>query len=285
MKALRGPWLLAAGLVLGLALGFFYARVISPLAYSDTAPLSLKPEAKDSYRLLVAAAFSADGDLGRARARLSLLQELDPARALAAQAQQLVARGGSSNDARQLALLAVSLGKDPGTANTPLPAATSIPTSSAVETAAPTLALAARATDAPTATARPLPTLTPTLTPTTPPNPAYVLKKSTPVCDPALGQPLIQVEVRDRDGFGVPGVEARVTWTGGQDAFYTGLHPQQGPGYADFTMTPGVVYSLSLQGTNQPVDRLSAAACPAPTGSDATATTFPGSILLEFAPP
>ena len=141
MRTLRFLGLLVVGLALGLAIGLFYARAVSPLAYSGTAPVSLRPDARDRYRLLVAAAFSADGDLGRARARLALLHDASPARALAVQAQQLVAQGGSLADARRLALLALALGKSPGgTALPPAGPAARLPPAAArftrVETAA-----------------------------------------------------------------------------------------------------------------------------------------------------
>jgi hypothetical protein len=276
MKLLRGPWLLLGGLVLGLALGLFYARVLSPVSYADTNPLALRPQAKDAYRLMIAAAYGADGDLGRARARLALVDEGDPARALAAQAQQLVASGGSSQDARRLALLAASLGKLPG-----------------AETSAPTVRPSASAA-APSQTA-PVSTATPSLTPANPlaltpfPTPSltptlrapFVLERATPVCDPSLGAPLIQVQARDFFLAGVPGVPVQVTWSGGQDTFYTGLKPQQGSGYADFTMTPGVTYTVRLGDAGAPVENLTAAACPAPTGG-VNPQAYPGGVLLEF---
>ncbi len=266
MKSGRVLGLLTGGLVIGLAIGLFYARVISPLVYSDTAPVSLRADAKDQYRMLVAAAFSADGDLGRAQARLALLQDASPVRALSIQAQQVVARGGPSADARKLALLAVSLGKGPAAATpSPLPAP---PTAAQLSLQQPTLA----------ATRIPSPTTAPTA--------IYILKKTTPVCDPSLGRSIIKVQVRDRNGLGVAGVQAQVSWASGQDAFYTGLMPQEGPGYADFIMTPGVVYTLRVVGAGAPVENLSAASCSGPTGSPSQAEAgYPGSILLEFGEP
>jgi hypothetical protein len=125
------------------------------------------------------------------------------------------------------------------------------------------------------ATPFPTPTLTPTRVP------VYVLKKTSPVCDPSLGEPLIQVMVRDREGLGVPGVEAQVTWTGGQDSFYTGLKPQVGVGYADFSMARGMTYTLQLVGASDPVENLAASVCPAPTGA-LSPEDFAGSVLVEF---
>ena len=106
-------WIVLVGLALGAAAGLVYSWVVSPVRYSDTAPYSLAPAYKDTYRLLVAASYGASGDLERARARLALLADPDPVRALAAQAQQAVAAGGLSAEARQLALLAAALGQHP----------------------------------------------------------------------------------------------------------------------------------------------------------------------------
>jgi hypothetical protein len=124
-KRIRGLWIILAGLAcvaVGAAAGLAYAWLISPVRFRDTAPLSLAPGHKDAYRLLVAASYEATGDLERARRRLALLADPDPARPLAAQAQRIVAAGGLSVEARQLALLAAALGPEtqPGS---PAPAA------------------------------------------------------------------------------------------------------------------------------------------------------------------
>jgi hypothetical protein len=278
MKLLRGPWLLLGGLVLGLALGLFYARVLSPVSYADTDPHALRPQARDAYRLMIATAYGADGDLGRARARLALVDESDPARSLAAQAQQLVASGGSSQDARRLALLAASLGKQPD-AGTPAPAVS--PSAAAPTQTAEILTPTPSLTPASALVLTPVPT--PSLTPTL--HAPFVLERATPVCDPTLGAPLIQVQVRDFFLAGIPGIPVQVTWNGGQDTFYTGLKPQQGAGYADFSMTPGVVYTLRLGDGGAPVENLTAAACPAPTGATTSTPAYPGGVLLEFTTP
>jgi hypothetical protein len=110
---MRIGWIVLVGLALGAAAGLAYAWVINPVRYRDTAPLSLAPEHKDTYRLLIAASYGANGNLERARARLALLEDPDPVRALAAQAQQAVAVGGLSTQARQLAGLAAALSQNP----------------------------------------------------------------------------------------------------------------------------------------------------------------------------
>ncbi len=54
------------------------------------------------------------------------------------------------------------------------------------------------------------------------------------------------MEILDAAEQPVPSVELVVTWDGGEDHFFTGLKPELGLGYADFVMTPEVVYSIRL---------------------------------------
>jgi hypothetical protein len=278
VSALRGPWLLVGGLVLGLALGLFYARVVSPVSYANTTPLALGPAARDSYRLMIAGAYGVDGDLARAKSRLALFSDEEPARALAAQAQQLVAQGGRSQDARQLALLAAALKQPPAQAASLSPQSTSTAVQLTAVLASPT------PSSTPTLSAALALTPFPTATITSTPHAPYVLKKASPVCDPTMEAPLLEVVVRNQYSSGVPGVEAQVSWAGGQDTFYTGLKPQQGPGYGDFTMTPGVTYTLRLGDGGAPVENLTVGVCPAATGTPG-AKDYAGGVRLEFGAP
>ena len=107
----RGPWYLLTGLILGLALGLAYAWMFQPAETEGTAPSGLNPEAKQHYRAMIAAAYQADGDLLRARARLELLGDQDVYHALAEQAQQMLASGETPDQARALGMLAVALGQ------------------------------------------------------------------------------------------------------------------------------------------------------------------------------
>lgn len=107
----RGNWYLLTGVVLGIILGILFAWVISPVEYVDTAPESLKDEFKDQYRVLIASAYVANGDLVRAKARLELLDEADIYLVVAEQAQQMLAEGGSVEEAQALGRLALALGQ------------------------------------------------------------------------------------------------------------------------------------------------------------------------------
>jgi hypothetical protein len=125
------------------------------------------------------------------------------------------------------------------------------------------------------------PRLLPTRTPTALPPGAFDFAGRQLVCDPALGQPLIQVLTENAAGQPVPGVEVVITWSGGFDHFFTGLKPDLGLGYGDFTMTPGIDYALHLaESPAVSIEGLTVENCSTPTGD-----TYPGSWLLVFRQP
>jgi hypothetical protein len=107
-----------------------------------------------------------------------------------------------------------------------------------------------------------------------------VLRDTQLVCNPDQTQPLIQVEVADTAGEPAPGVELVVTWNEGEDHFFTGLKPELGLGYADFTMTPDVVYSLQFAEGEPVINDLTAAQC-----LSQDETKYWGSWLLTFTQP
>ncbi len=289
MSEERGPWYLATGLILGLALGLVYAWVLFPVRFIDNAPSAMREDFKDQYRALIAIAYAANGDIGRAQARLALLGDPDVFRALSAQAQQALSAGGAPNEARALSELAAAVRQAPvlpATAypgppsSTPDPGASTqtadlspSPTLEETVGASQTAATAAegtvqtpdptrRPTRTPTPTRTPLPTRTPTATPGLP----YVLQDRTQVCDPALPEALLQVVTLDADGNQVPGVELQVTWPAGEENFFTGLKPEIGIGYADFDMEPGVDYTLGIPEGGETVEGLSPEECSAESG-------------------
>jgi len=252
---------LAFAFALGASLGLYYAWVVNPVEFIDTAPASLRADFQADYLALVAAAYTAAGDLDRARARLSLIPEPDPSARLAALAQQRLAAGFPESEAQALAALAAALGERPPPASSPT-LATGAPSASPRPTR--------------TATTRPAPTRTPTATPGAP----FQLLERDQVCDRDLTQPLLIVEVEDAAGRPIPGVEVLVIWDAGQDHFFTGLKPELGSGYGDFAMEPGVSYAVKLADSLQSVSGLTAEECAAPDG-----TSFPGSWRLVFAQP
>lgn len=143
-------------------------------------------------------------------------------------------------------------------------------------TITPSPAVTRSVTLTPTRTPTPLPTRTPTPTPGAP----FVLDSLRQVCDSELSDPFLQVEALDAAREPVFGVEVLVQWPGGQDRFFTGLKPEIGAGYGDFTMTPGVVYLLQIAGGGQPVPDLIAPEC-----EDSGGTRYWGSWRLVFVQP
>lgn len=289
----RGPWYLITGLILGMALGMAYAWLVSPVAYTDNPPLSLRADYKDQYRVLIALAYASNGDLGRARARLSLLGDSEPGPLVANQTARAAAENRPPSEVQALALLAEALGSPvaleppvpatetqlPGATATAAPPAATVPlpastTPEAVITQ-PGVAATGTAPDSPTLTPdaaqtqdgmpifTPLPTLTPTATPGAP----FVLTDQEFVCDPVLTLPLIMVDVFDASGQPVPGVGITITWSSGQERFFTGLKPEIGSGYADYQMTPQLSYTLRVGDGGQSIEDIMAAECEASGGS------------------
>ncbi len=250
--------------ILGLTGGLIYSWILSPVEYTDTAPASLRQDFKEDYLSLIASAYQATGDLNQARARLTLLGISAAPEELSRLAQSRLAAGRPESEARALAQLAAVLGERPS----PL-----------VLTPSPTPELSGvtpRPSPTMTATATRIPTRTPTSTPGAP----FVLINREAICDPELLEAQLQVRVLDASGEGVPGIQILVVWDSGQDRFFTGLKPELGAGYADFTMEPDTTYSLQLLEGESPVTGLTAEEC-----TDETGQPYQGSWLLTFQQP
>ncbi len=281
MKEQRGYGFIFTGLVIGLLLGLIYAWVIDPVSYVNSSPSTLREDFRDHYRLLIARSFAFNQDLGRASARLSLLGDSDSVQALVGQAQLLLSEEDKRSDAEALAALAERLAAGKGT---PL-AVTDIvsqPTEfssvstttkepdSGVKTATPKPESVSK-TVQPTFTPKSMLTFTPTV------NLPFVLAENNIVCNPNLPQKLLQVEVLDENENPLAGIKITVSWEGGADTFYTGLHPEMGPGYADFTMTEGITYTVRAGDASKPVSDLRVSTC-----SKNDSSTYPGGIKLIF---
>lgn len=292
---MNGRWALVGvilgGLVLGLGLGLLYAWVVRPVTYVETAPVALRADFKDQFRVMIAAAYAANGNLPRARARLSLLGDAAPATTLIDQSRRAAGPGGSAESALALANLAAAL--SPGgspTITIPPPTDTATPTKTAqaTKTARPgaTAARPTRTPLPPTASATPSRTPRPTLTsrpsPTatvTPGRPFAILSNEA-VCDETLQRGLLQVIVKDAGGRQVPGAEIVISWPGGQESFFTGLKPELGDGYADYLMQEGVTYALRLAADSEAASGLSIPPCEAADGAP-----YDGGIEIIFQQP
>jgi hypothetical protein len=289
MRNDRGPWYLLTGVVLGVLIGLAYAWVISPVRFVDNPPSAMREDFKDQYRALIAIAYTANQDIGRAQARLVLLGDADSYRVLAAQAQRALSEGGLPGEAHALGDLAAALRPSVPVAgsatSTPkggiTPTVEGPPAQGTATTMAGTPGVISSATpptltSIPTLTRTPLPTRTPTPTAGLP----FELVDQSEVCDPDLGAPLIQVFAEDVDGSPVPGVALVISWVNGEEQIFTGLKPELGLGYADFTMDEGIAYSVQIPDGGLPVMDLIAQEC-----EDQAGERYLGSWVLRFRQP
>jgi len=105
----KSNWYLLTGLIIGMLLGLVFSTLVFPAENAQALPNELNDTAKADYRTMIATAFAANQDLERALSRLELLKDPDPLAALTAQAQHMMANGGSEHAAKALAELASQL--------------------------------------------------------------------------------------------------------------------------------------------------------------------------------
>ena len=168
------------------------------------------------------------------------------------------------------------------TASATQPATTTSGTTAAAETSTAENSPTPDENATPTETPIPRPTNTATFTPTPTltPGAPFVLVDSQKVCEGELALPLIQVFAEAASGQPLPGVPVIVSWANGEERFFTGLKPEKGAGYADFSPIPGVVYSVRLGEAGEPATGLSAFQCTNPGGD-----VYWGYWLLKFMQP
>ena len=107
-KKKRPPWFILTGIILGLLLGLAYAWWINPIIYENAHPANLDTDDKETYRVTIAEAYAATGNLERASQRLELLNDHEVVFTLGAQAQRALA-ASERDQAYALALLASAL--------------------------------------------------------------------------------------------------------------------------------------------------------------------------------
>ena len=288
----RGPWYLFTGLILGVVAGLLFSWMILPVNYVDTAPDTLREDFKDTYRALIAVAYLSSGNVERAKVRLGTLNSegsLDQYETLTRLAED---DGRTQSERQALSLLAAALYSQevpivPTTPGIPTetlqPTAVVSPTPLLVQTEAASSDESSSTpepeTPRPRSTITRTPTLLPSRTPTLTPGAAFVLESKEQTCDLNIGEALIEVEVFDAARQPVPAEEIQVNWEGGDDHFFTGLKPEFNLGYADFVMTPGIVYQLQLASGGVPVTELTSLEC------DGEAGRFWGGWHLIFIQP
>lgn len=265
------------GFLVGLMLSLTYGWVLDPRP-RPVSPADLRAEDKAFYMRLIALAYAKNNNLEQAQQRLAAFEAADVASNVAALTEQYIQQERDVRDIKALVALSEALGQTtsvmaafivtptPLPTNTPTPAPTptprpthtptpkasppATPAPSATPTKTPTRRPSRTSTATPTPTASRTPTATPTPTatntPTPGPNSPFGLAQSVVLCDDSGSGGLLRVYVRDRLGAGVPGVQVKITWSGGEDSFFTGFKPEIDLGYADFQMRPDQQYDLTL---------------------------------------
>lgn len=273
----RRPFSIAGiliGLVLGVSAGLFYAWNLAPAQEVDTEPWQLDANGRANYTAAIALAYAEDGDLGRAVERLvSLHFPGDPIQGVADVACQLASTGyGNSTSGLQTLRSMIRLyrlqGRS-GCADDLIPMDENT-TSGVVNLTlpTPTITLTPPPSKTPTPEVRrPTPTPLLLIVPTQIPQNDFTLVSVTTSCTTDQSG-LIVVEVYDTNGAtGLPGMEVRVRWSGGESRFFTGLKPEKGPAYADFQMDSGIDYIVDMPGRADPIQQpLSAVPCTTPNG-------------------
>jgi hypothetical protein len=277
--------------------GLAYAWIISPPNLTDTAPVTLRSDFKDQFRVAIAASYAATGNLPRAQARLELLGSDDLTNTLNAQAQREIANG-QFKQADQLAALAVAL--DSGGASpvqntptieifeqvqdteepdiTPFPSPADIPFDITGTTEPQPLISETQfitpVANPSTATPRPTQTALPTQ------GAPFRLTAIDTICDTNLPKNLLQVIVYDSNRRQLAGIKVIVTWDIDGEEFFTGLKPELGNGYADFVMTPGKSYAVQLGIGSEIATEITPPNCQADNGA-----SFNGGYKLTFQQP
>ena len=287
----RFPWDIVLALLAGIGLGLVYAWMVSPQNVTNVDPGKLRADFKDQYRAAIAAAYAANGNLPRARARLDLLEDPNSFDTLNAQAQRMLARGDSALSADQVAALALAIEQEP---ENPVSAAkTATEVVNAVELSS-TTALSAVSPDSTFVLTETLLTSLPIETQpaeatSTPQEPSrlvptqeapFKLTGQDELCDQNLPGGLLQVLVLSSNRRQMPGMEIDIAWEDDADHFFTGLKPELGNGYADFIMLPDIAYTVQLAVGSEIATGLTAPTCQTSAGD-----SFYGGIKLTFQQP
>ncbi len=204
-----------ASLIFGFILGLVITWGFLPVQFANANPAQLRPSLKNDYIQMIGATYAVDGDLAAARQRLIDLGFNDPIQSV----NTLVAQNqpNSGNVLNQDIL--IRLAQDLAAA----PAATAVPTAAGGTSAA------ANPAGAPTGS---VPTVT-------------LVDHTQLTCAAEPNTAHLYFNVRDANGQGLPNVGIEIRWANGDETIYTGLKPEQGPGYADLEVTPGQ-YSVTI---------------------------------------
>ncbi len=190
---------------------------------------------------MIAASYALDNNFALASQRLYYLQLPDAAARLTELAQ------AETNPLSQQAMVKLRLSLDAPVAAAKRATFTPRPTRNLTPQSRVTVIVLEPTAVVPTPIPpTPLPTPIP---PTSEPNPNAprfeLIDKRALNCVSVGGGASIQVEVRDANGRGLPGILIEVNSARGNEQFYTGLKPERGIGYGDVAVLPGI-YTVHL---------------------------------------
>ena len=246
--------LFALSLVIGLVVGLGISWALGPPPQRNTEPFQLNEEDRNHYMIAIALEFQHSGDLHRALDKLVTLRPLvDPLQALADAACELASSDYSKSESGVKALrMAVRMYRAQGrsgcteqllpaedSANKPV--AASDPAAPQRSPTAPPTKTPSRRVSRATATLRVVATSVPqrTFSPLT----------TSTYCD-SNDPAVIEINIVDYLGRGIPGQRIRVRWGDEENIFLSGLKPERGAGFADFQMDEGVSYSIDMPGAS-----------------------------------
>jgi len=106
--------LIISGLTAGIGLGLIFGWVVWPVSYTNTTFTNLSTADKETYIVLVAAAYASDHDLEKAKTRLEWLEAPNVPQWVAELIDQYVAERRNEIDIGYLVGLAHALGVDTG---------------------------------------------------------------------------------------------------------------------------------------------------------------------------
>ena len=250
------PLLILLALLTGICIGLIVSWSSSAAGSGEAASV-LRGVPPEEYAALVARAWSVDGNDLRARERIEavLPAGASPAQHMADMACRLASSAAAGSPEGQAALWSMrNYYQSSGLrscADALLPAldehASILLADTPTATPGATLRPPPSKTPAPATTPEPVPTNTaaPTLTAT--PLRSFTMTGPAAFCD-ADRPALLEVYVQDRENRGLPAMELRVSWNGGEDRFFSGLKRERGLGYADFEMETGRRYRVNMPG-------------------------------------
>lgn len=280
------PYYLLTGLILGFVISIVTTMFLVPVIYANVPPETLNAIDKDQYRLMIARAYQADHDSGRALARLGLLRDDNVIESLVQQAQ----RSELKSNAQTLLFLYEDLQKIITKEGFPEPQEqnpTALPVQPTGQNEATQTPGTTETIDQSVRTATPVAT-TPKITSTPVSDNVekqnnkipFRLGEQKEVCNPSYSESLIQIEVFDNELNALPNTKIMVTWEGGQDIFYTGFYPEISLGYADFSMIPGTSYTIKVGDVGELIQDISSPQC-----TDDAGSPYWGSVYLRFNEP